>query len=100
MNKGNQSILNTVEKTYLKNNLPNIRVGDTIKLGVEIREGQKTRIQTYEGVVISQKNANLNHTITVRRVMQGIGIERCFPIHSPKIKSIEIKICFKRVLYE
>ena len=46
MNKGNQSILNTVEKTYLKNNLPNIRVGDTIKLGVEIREGQKTRIQT------------------------------------------------------
>ena len=91
MNKGNQSILNTVEKTYLKNNLPNIRVGDTIKLGVEIREGQKTRIQTYEGVVISQKNASLNHTITVRRVMQGIGIERCFPIHSPKIKSIEIK---------
>ena len=80
MNKGNQSILNTVEKTYLKNNLPNIRVGDTIKLGVEIREGQKTRIQTYEGVVISQKNTNLNRTITVRRVMQGIGIERCFPI--------------------
>jgi large subunit ribosomal protein L19 len=76
MNKGNQSILNTVEKTYLKDNLPNIRVGDTIKLGVEIREGQKTRIQTYEGVIISQKNASLNHTITVRRVMQGIGIER------------------------
>ena len=57
MNKGNQKILDTVEKTYLKTDLPNIRVGDTVRLGVEIREGEKTRVQAYEGVVISQKNS-------------------------------------------
>jgi len=55
MNKGNQKILDTVEKTYLKTDLPNIRVGDTVRLGVEIREGEKTRVQAYEGVVISKK---------------------------------------------
>jgi len=91
MNKGNQKILDTVEKPYLNIDLPNIRVGDTVRLGVEIREGEKTRVQAYEGVVISQRNSGLSQTITVRRVMQGIGIERCFPIHSTKIKNIEIK---------
>ena len=91
MNKGNQKSLDTIEKTYLKTDLPNIRVGDTVRLGVEIREGEKTRVQAYEGVVISQRNSGLSQTITVRRVMQGIGIERCFPIHSTKIKNIEIK---------
>ena len=75
MNKGNQKILDTVEKTYLKTDLPNIRVGDTVRLGVEIREGEKIRVQAYEGVVISRKNSGLSQTITVRRVMQGIGIE-------------------------
>ena len=87
----NTALLNKVESEYLKENVPNIRVGDTVKLGVEIREGKKTRTQAYEGVVISMKNCGINKTITVRRVMQGIGIERCFLIHSPKIKSIEIK---------
>ena len=84
-------ILNKVESEYLKSDLPNVRVGDTVRLGVEIKEGAKTRTQAYEGVVISQKNSGLNKTITVRRVMQGIGVERCFLIHSPKIQSIEIK---------
>ena len=57
MNKGNQKILDTVEKTYLKTDLPNIRVGDTVRLGVEIREGEKIRVQAYEGVVIRRKNS-------------------------------------------
>ena len=87
----NTALLNKVESEYLKENLPNVRVGDTVRLGVEIREGKKTRIQAYEGVVISQKNSGINKTITVRRVMQGIGVERCFLLHSPKIKTIEIK---------
>jgi len=87
----NTTLLNKVESTYLKSDLPNVRVGDTVRLGVEIKEGSKTRIQSYEGVVISQKNSGLNKTITVRRVMQGIGVERCFLLHSPKIKTIEIK---------
>ena len=86
----NTALLNKVESEYLKENVPNIRVGDTVKLGVEIREGSKTRIQAYQGVVISMKNSGLNKTITVRRVMQGIGIERCFLVHSPKVASIEI----------
>jgi len=86
----NTALLNKVESEYLKENIPNIRVGDTVKLGVEIREGSKTRVQAYQGVVISMKNAGLNKTITVRRVMQGIGIERCFLVHSPKIASIQI----------
>ena len=87
----NSELLNIVESTYLKVDLPNIRIGDTLKLGIEIKEGEKTRIQAYEGVVISKKGAGINATVTVRRVMQGIGIERCFLIHSPKVQSIEIK---------
>ena len=87
----NTALLNKVESEYLKEDLPNVRVGDTVRLGVEIREGKKTRIQAFEGVVISQKNSGINKTITVRRVMQGIGVERCFLLHSPKIKTIEIK---------
>ena len=87
----NTALLNKVESEYLKEDIPNVRVGDTVRLGVEIREVKKTRIQAYEGVVISQKNSGINKTITVRRVMQGIGVERCFLLHSPKIQTIEIK---------
>jgi large subunit ribosomal protein L19 len=87
----NTALLNKVESEYIKEDLPNVRVGDTVQLGVEIREGTKTRTQAYEGVIISQKNSGINKTITVRRVIQGIGVERCFLLHSPKIKTIEIK---------
>jgi large subunit ribosomal protein L19 len=87
----NQALLDKVEAEYLKLDIPNVRVGDTVRLGVKIQEGQKTRTQAYEGVIISQKNTGLAKTITVRRVMQGIGIERCFLLNSPKISFIEIK---------
>ena len=86
-----QAILKKVESEYLKLDIPNVRIGDTVRLGVQIKEGQKTRTQAYEGVIISKKNTGLAKTITVRRVMQGIGIERCFLLNSPKISSIEIK---------
>lgn len=85
------AILKKVESEYLKLDIPNVRIGDTVRLGVQIKEGQKTRTQAYEGVIISKKNTGLAKTITVRRVMQGIGIERCFLLNSPKISSIEIK---------
>ena len=85
------AILKKVESKYLKLDIPNVRIGDTVRLGVQIKEGQKTRTQAYEGVIISKKNTGLAKTITVRRVMQGIGIERCFLLNSPKISSIEIK---------
>ena len=86
----NQVLLSNIEAPYLKPNVPNIRVGDNVKLGVQITEGSKTRVQAYEGVVISIKNTGINKTITVRKIMQGIGIERCFLIHSPKINSIQV----------
>ena len=85
-----QELINNIESNYLKANVPNIRVGDKVKLGIKIQEGEKTRTQFYEGVVISKKNSGINKTITVRKTFQGIGIERCFLIESPKVESIKI----------
>ena len=85
------ALLQKVEMASSKSGVPCISIGDIVKLGVEIKEGEKKRVQAYEGVVIAQKNAGINKTITVRRIMQGIGIERTFLLHSPKIKTIEIK---------
>jgi len=86
----NQELIQYVESNYLKLKKHQIRVGDKIKLGIEIKEGGKTRTQLYEGVIISKKNSGLNETITVRRSSQGIGIERCFLINSPKVQSLKI----------
>jgi large subunit ribosomal protein L19 len=79
-----------LESKFLNANLPLIRVGDTIKLGVSITEGNKERVQFTEGVIIAKKNSGLNATITLRRVMQGVGVERVYLLNSPKLKSIEI----------
>ena len=70
--------------------IPIIHIGDTIRVGVKIREGGKERIQPYEGTVIAKRNGGINQTITVRRVFQGVGVERVFLIHSPRIASIKI----------
>lgn len=83
-------LINKVEANYTKDHLPDICVGDTVRFGVEIVEGQKVRVQAYEGVIIAKKNSGINKMVTVRRVMQGIGIERSILLHSPKIKSIKI----------
>src|SRR5690348_16383298 len=83
-------IVQDIEKTLLKPNLPNIAVGDTVKVGVLIQEGKKQRIQPYEGTVIAQHRAGMNTTITVRRIFQGIGVERVFTIHSPCIQEIQV----------
>jgi len=85
-----QNIINNVENSFLKKDLPILRIGDNLKIGVKIIEGNKERIQFYEGTLIAKKNSSLNTTITVRKVFQGIGIERIFLIHSPKINSIQI----------
>lgn len=84
------SLIRQVEAKYKKPILPRIHIGDSIKLGVQIREGEKVRTQAFEGVVISMRRSGLNQTITLRRVLQGIGVERCFLLHSPKISNIEI----------
>jgi len=83
-------ILAELQKPFLKTDLPEIKIGDNIKIGVKIIEGNKERIQFYEGTLIAKKNSSINTTITVRKVLQGIGVERIFLIHSPKIASIEI----------
>ena len=85
-----QKIINNVEKSFLKKDLPILRIGDNLKIGVKIIEGNKERVQFYEGTLIAKKNSSLNTTITVRKVFQGIGIERIFLIHSPKIDSIQV----------
>ena len=86
----NQQTIENLHNSFLKTDLPNIRIGDNVKIGVKIIEGNKERVQFYEGTVIAKKNSSINTTITVRKVLQGIGIERIFLIHSPKIASIEI----------
>lgn len=83
-------LINIVEAEYLKKELPILLVGDNIKLGFLIKEGNKERTQYYEGIIISKKNTQINKTITVRKVFRGIGIERTFLIHSPKLVSFEI----------
>ncbi len=73
-----------------KPDLPEIYVGDTVKVGVKIQEGGKERIQPYEGVVIAKRHGSINATITVRKIFQGVGVERVFLIHSPRIASIKV----------
>jgi large subunit ribosomal protein L19 len=85
-----QAIINSIEAEFLKDDLPTIHVGDTIKVGVKIVEGGKERIQPYEGTVIAKRNGGLNETITVRKTFQGVGVERVFLLHSPRIASIKV----------
>jgi len=85
-----ENIIHHIEKTYIKTDIPHIDVGDTIKIGVLIQEGNKERIQFSEGVVISIHKAQLNTTVTLRRIFQGIGIEKVYLIHSPRITNIQI----------
>jgi len=85
-----RSFLADIENTFFNTNLPIVNVGDTLKLGVSITESNKERIQFTEGVVIARKHSGLNTTITLRRIMQGVGVERVYLLHSPKLKSIEV----------
>ena len=79
-----------IETELLKTDIPLLRIGDNVKVGVKIIEGNKERVQFYEGTIIAKKNSSINTTITVRKTLQGIGIERIFLIHSPKIDSIQV----------
>lgn len=86
-----RDLLEAFEAEQLKSDLPEIYVGDTVKVGVRIREGNKERVQPYEGVVIAKRHGGLNATITVRRIFQGIGVERVFMLHSPQVASIKVE---------
>jgi large subunit ribosomal protein L19 len=87
----NQRTKATEEKKDFKSKeIPNLQIGDNVKVGVKIIEGERERVQFYEGTIIAKKNSSINTTITVRKTLQGIGIERIFLIYSPKIDSITV----------
>ncbi|MCM1567559.1 MAG: 50S ribosomal protein L19 [Dehalobacter sp. 4CP] len=79
-----------IEEQQLKDNIPSFRPGDTVKVHVRIIEGSRERIQVFEGLVIKRKGDGLRETFTVRRVSNGVGVERTFPLHSPRIDKIEV----------
>lgn len=85
-----EQIIKSIEAEYLNQDLPSINVGDTVRVGVKITEGGKERIQPYEGTIIAMANSGINKTMTVRRVFQGVGVERVFLLHSPRIASIKV----------
>ena len=84
-------IIDELEKTYLRENLPDAQPGDTVKVFVRIVEGNKERIQAFEGTVIKKHGSGINKTITVRKVFQGVGVERVFLVHSPRIDKITVQ---------
>ena len=85
------NLISEFENEQLKKELPEIYVGDTVKVGVRITEGNKERVQPYEGVVIAKRHGGINQTITVRRIFQGIGVERVFMLHSPQVASLNVE---------
>ena len=85
------NLIKEFENAQLKKELPEIYVGDTVKVGVKITECNKERVQPYEGVVIAKRHGGINQTITVRRIFQGIGVERVFMLHSPQVASLKVE---------
>lgn len=84
------NIIDQIEKEQLRTDITPFNVGDTVRVSVKVKEGDKERIQAYEGVVIAKKGSSIRETFTVRRVSFGIGVERTFPLHSPRIDKIVV----------
>ncbi len=84
------SLLDKIAESSLKSTLPQFNVGDTVKVGVQIKEGERTRIQIFEGTVIAKKGSGIAETFTVRKVSYGFGVERIFPVHSPSVKDVKV----------
>ena len=89
--KSPASIVSDFEKSQLKEDLPSFRPGDTVSVSVKVKDGQRTRLQAFEGVVMSVRNSGLNSSFIVRKISSGIGVERTFQLHSPLIDSISVK---------
>jgi large subunit ribosomal protein L19 len=83
-------VIREIEKEQMKQDLPAFRPGDTVRVHVKVIEGQRERIQIFEGVVIRRRGTGVSETFTVRKVSYGVGVERTFPLHSPKIDKIEV----------
>lgn len=86
----NLELVNEITKEQMKNDIPDLRPGQTVRVDVEIKEGDKSRIQAYEGIVIKVQGSGIGKTFTVRKISSGVGVERTFPVHSPVIDKITI----------
>ncbi len=86
----NRDVITSIEKEYMKNEVPAIEIGDTVKVFVKVVEGSRERLQAFEGIVIAKKNGGVRESFTVRRISFGVGVERTFPLHSPRIAKIEV----------
>ncbi len=84
------NIVDQIEKESMRTDIPDFKIGDTVKVFVKVVEGTRERLQGFEGVVIARKNGGIRETFTVRRISFGVGVERTFPLHSPKIDHIDI----------
>lgn len=84
------NLIDEIEKENLKKDVPTFDVGDTVKVYVKVVEGDKERVQAYEGVVIAKRNGSIRESFTVRRISYGVGVERTFPLHSPRIDRVEV----------
>ena len=85
-----QQLINAVTKEYLRNDIPEFRAGDNVRVHVRIKEGDRERIQVFEGLVISRHGGGISATYTVRKISSGVGVERTFPLHSPMVAKIEV----------
>lgn len=83
-------LIREVTQEYLRSDVPDFRAGDTVKVHVRLREGEKERIQVFEGLVIARKHGGVSETFTVRKISSGIGVERTFPLHAPTVAKIEV----------
>ena len=84
------NLVDKITTSQIRQDLPEFRVGDTVRVNVKIIEGKRERIQAFEGVVMGRKGSGLNETFTVRKISYGVGVERIFPVHSPKIAAIKV----------
>ena len=84
------NIVDIIEKEAMKTNLPELSIGDTVKVWVKVVEGNRERLQAFEGIIIAFRGGSIRETMTVRKISNGVGVERTFPVHSPKIDHIDV----------
>ena len=84
------NIINVLEQEQLRTDIPTFRAGDTVRVHVKVVEGTRERIQVFEGLVIKRQNGGVRETFTVRRIASGVGVERTFPLHTPRVEKIEV----------
>lgn len=84
------NVIDLIEKENERQNPPEFNIGDTVKVFIKIKEGDKERLQAYEGVVLAKKNGGVRETVTIRRISYGVGVEKTFPVHSPLIDHVEV----------